>query len=309
LASALRYELTFVRRSRRWIGNHRILVLGLGAVSFSAILAVVLFLALRSPYDARQLQLGLAHYEHGAYALAVDCLNDAVRANPASSETLFARGRAYQRLGRFDIAFRDYGMAYRLERSGVLKACEGYCLSRLQCYRDAITAYQRALETGYDSPAILHNNIGYTYLLLGQVGDAEEHLEQAIRLDDTLQAAHCNMVGVFLRRAFRDSPIPEAAFAHATKAIEIGPRTAELYYIIAALYAVAAKGNDALVQPAIDYVAKAVESGYDPKEFTSTSAYFAIRQEPAFRDALQKPVSVRLPPKATLLVDPLDKLH
>ena len=73
--------------------------------------------------------------------------------------------------------------------------------------------------------------------MLGQLDDAEKYLQRAIQTDGNLQAPHYNMVKVFLRRALQGQPIPDAAFVHAAKAIEIGPHTADLYRVVAALYA------------------------------------------------------------------------
>ena len=41
--------------------------------------------------------------------------------------------------------------------------------------------YDLALKAGYDRPALLYNNIGYSYLMLGQLDDAEKWLQRAIR--------------------------------------------------------------------------------------------------------------------------------
>ena len=58
LAAAFRRELSVARRGRRWVGNHRGLVLGSAATSLSLCLAVMLFFAMCPPYSTRQLQLG-----------------------------------------------------------------------------------------------------------------------------------------------------------------------------------------------------------------------------------------------------------
>ncbi len=201
LAAALRRELSLPRRGRRWIGNHRGLVVGLGAALLSLSLAVTLFLALRPPYSVRQLQLGLARIEQGEYAAAVDYLSNSIRSNPNSSEALFARGRAYQRLGEFQTAFQDFSSANRLKSTPITNACRGYCLSRIKSFKAATAMYDLALKSGFDRPAVLYNNIGYTYLMLGQLDDAEKYLQRAVRADGNLQAAHYNLAVLFLKHA------------------------------------------------------------------------------------------------------------
>jgi len=248
-AAALRKELAPVRRAVRWMGNHFKLVASTSALAFASIVAVALFFAFRPPYSVRQLQQGLAYNEQGQYASAVDSLSNSIREDPSSSEALFARGRANQRLGKHLLAYKDYNLAYRLKAMPLTKACEAYCLSRIKYHKDAIAAYLLALDVGYDSPALLYNNIGFGYLMLGQIDNAEKYLQLAIRLDGSHQAPYYNMVQLFLRRALHGQPIPAVAFAFATKAVTIGPPSAERYQGLAALYATAARRDSALICP------------------------------------------------------------
>lgn len=305
LANALRKELTPARRGRRWMGNHRKLVGGTVALFLTLFVAAALFLALRPPYSVRQLQLGIAYGEQGNHTESVNCLNNALLAAPTSAEALFARGRAYQHLGQFQTAFQDYHLASQLSPSPLLSACKGYCLSRMKSHKAAISLYLSALDAGYDSPALLYNNIGYGHLALGQIDDSEKYLQRAVRTDGNLQPPHHNMVLLFLRRALQGQPIPQAAFTHASKAIEIGPHTADLYRRIADLYAAAAKHDSALIRPTIEYVGKAVECGCSPEGFRSDPNYSALQQDPSFQDALKRRVTVSSSLEAIQLLDPL----
>lgn len=305
LAAAFHRELSFSRRGSRWIGTHRGLVLGLSVALLSVLLATVLFFAMRPPYSDRQLQLGLHRLDEAQYAKAIDYLSNSLRTNPTSSEALFARGRAYQGFGKFQMAFQDYDSAYQLNRSPIISACRGYCLGLVKSHKAAIASNDLALKQGYDRPALLYNNMGYCHLMLGQLKEAEECFLQAVRLDDNLQAAHYNMVVLFLRQAIHGAP-PKTAFFHAARAIEIGPPTADLCRSVADLYAAAAIHDPALVLPAIGYVAKAIESGTPPSTFLSDALYSKFRNEPAFHDALRKTTSSVSQTKAMQLVDPLN---
>ena len=308
LASAFRQELSLVRRSHRWIGNHCGLVASLGVILLTITVAAIAFFAFRPPYAVRQLQLGLRQLEQGEYSLAVDSLNDSIISDPNSAEALFARGRAYQRLGGFEAALRDYKLAARLAPSPLLDVCRGYCLGRIKSYRAPLPFYDSALKAGYDRPELLYNNIGFSYLMLGQFTNAEKHLQHAIRIDEKLQAAHYNMAMLFLQCAMQGQPIPKAAFVHAKRAIEIGPPTADLYHVVAALYAVAARQDPTLTQLAIEYVGKSVELGGDPKTLASDASYSELQKEPSFCDALKKMPSASPSAKAISLLDPLDVL-
>lgn len=308
MTAAIRRELTIVRRGHRWIGNHRGLVSGVGVGILLMMLAAFAYLMFRPSYGNRQFQLGMHELERGEYASAVEYLNNAVRAVPNSSEVLFARGRAYQREGRFQLAQQDYYAAFQLSPSATHKACEGYCLSKTKYHREAIAAYRVSLDGGYASPAILENNSGFCYLALGQVDRAEECLERAIYLDGSMQAAHLNMVRVFLMRAMRGQPIPKIAFFHATRAIETGSHSADLFHCVAALHAVGAKHDPTLVQAAIEYVKKAVQLGDRPEAIASDAAFSVLKNEAAFQNAMKNTLATVESPKSIQLIDPLDHL-
>ena len=178
----------------------------------------------------RKLQLGLSQLEQGKYALAVDYLNNSLRANPDSGDALFARGCAYQHEGQFQSACQDYYSAFRLKPVPTFKACEGYCLNRIGHHADAIAAYCEAIESGYERPALLYNNIGFSYFVLGKINEAEENVRHAIQLDDNLKAAHYNMVMIHLRRITKGQPVSESALVDATKALRIGSHSADFYH-------------------------------------------------------------------------------
>ncbi len=165
-----------------------------------------------------------------------------------------------------------------------------------------------ALKAGYDRPALLYNNIGFSYFMLGEIDNAEKSFRRALQFDGNLATAHFWMLNVFLRRAMQGQPVPDTALVDASNAIEVGLPSAELYHVVAALYAIAARQNPKLVQPAVEYVGKAVECGYDPRAFTSDTTFSALEKESSFQDALKKPPLVVKPPLAVQLLDPLDAL-
>ena len=307
LADALRAELAPVRRMRRWIGNHRRLVGSLAATSLALIVAVAAFFALRAPYSVREYRLGLAEAEQGNHVEAVNHLNNAILWDRDSTEAYFARARSYQQLGEFQTAYQDFAAAYRLSNCPLYEACKGYCLNQMDSPRPATALYQSALKMGYDSPALLYNNLGYCYLTLRQLDEAQKYLELAIQADGELQSPHYHMVWLLLRRSNDGRPLSEKAFAHAAKALAIGPCTADLYFTLAELYSAAAQKDPKCVQPTIEYVGKAVEMGIDPKRFSVEPNFIALRHLPAFQEALRRPAVTSSPPKTAMFLDPVTK--
>lgn len=308
LAEAFRGELALTRRCRRWMGNHRKIVAATATAFLTLILATTLFLGLRPPYSDRQLRLGLAYYAQGQYPLAIECLNKAILANPASAELLSARARAYQRLGEFQTAYQDYDLAYQMSHDPTLNVCKGYCLSQIKSHKAAMALYTSAINANYDSPVVLYNNLGYSCLMLGQLDNAESYLRKAVRLNGNLQAPHYNLARVFLRRALNGKRVDNEAFVHAAKAIEIGPRAAELYQVIASLHARVASHDSASIAPAIENVGKAIELGLSPRLFNSDPTFSVLQNEPAFHAALRRPVLERKSQKVSQLLDPLSSL-
>lgn len=306
MADAFHRELSVFRRSRRWIGNNRGKVTGICAILSSIFLTLCLFLALRPPYSVRQYQFGLQRFEQGEYEAAVDSFTESIRSNPNSNDALLARGRAFQRLGDYELAFKDYTSANQLKSSPILNVCRGYCLSRIKSYKSAISAYELAFDENYDHPAILYNNIGYCYLMQGQLSEAEKNFLRAMQIDNTLQAPHYNMVKLFLQRAIQGQPITQTMPNHIAKAIQLGPHSADLYQRIAALYATLAEQDATLIQQAIKYVGKAVELGSKPETFISDPRYSVLRKEPSFQDALNRPTSASSSTSAVQLIDPLN---
>ena len=304
LAAAFRKQLAPVRRGKRWVRNHRRRAVLTVSLVLALVLAGVGFAVLRDPYSTRQFKLGLEYSNQHEYELAVGCLSRSIRADPNHREALFARGVAHQKLGNFAWAFEDFEAASQLAPSPKITACKGYCLSRINHHDPAIECYRNALEMGYDPPALL-NNMGYGYIQLEQLEAAEDCLNRAIEENDALQAAHHNLVLVSLNRGRGGQPIPGSALVQARKAAETCPPSADLYYHVGTLYALAAKQNSGLTGQAVVYLKKAVAHGLDPRELRSNPVFSALHERPDFSQLLSRPAPTGPPVKADFLVDPL----
>ena len=207
------------------------------------------------------MQLGLECSQQGQYALAVDYLDNAVRSDPSSADALFARAKARQRLGEFSAAADDYHAAYQLVPRPLFAACKGYCLSRAKSHAEAVVFYGLALKGNYGSPALLYNNIGFSYLQLKRLPEAEDNLRRAIEIDGNLPAAYENLMKAVAERAMRTRSVASADLALADRAAKAGPRTARLYRDLAILYAIAARRDPSLTGRAVKCVQNAVQPG------------------------------------------------
>jgi len=304
LTTSFRRQLAPTSRAKRWARNHPRQVCLMVSVLLTFLLCVAGVLALRDPYTVRQFGRGRSYSEHGQYELAIECFDEAIRCNPDYSEALFARGRAYQELENFRLAFEDFDAAFRLAPRARTAACKGYCLNNLRYHEEAIKCYAVAMKMGLCSPRLL-NNLGFSYIQLNRLDDAEQCLNEAVKGDEDLQAAHHNLVIVFLRQARDGRAVQSAALLHASKAVASGSPSADLYHDAAALYALAANQDSRFIRQAIEYLGKAVAYGLDPGRLKSDPIFFSLRKNADFDHLCRAAASTKAPSKAVRLVDPL----
>jgi len=306
LAGALRGELGLTRRSRRWVRTHRRFVSVAGAVVLAMILAGLIYLDARPPYPVRQFERGLAYSEQGEHDLALDCLFEAIRYRPNYRDAIAARARIYKQLGKFDHALRDYSALYRLTLRPEYVASEGYCYSRMGSPDSAIRRYQEALNAGYSNPALL-NNLGRDCYQKARVDEAEVYLARALQESPRLHAAHLTMTVVMLNRLSNNKPVMQKALFHARMAAETGPLTSDVCLWVAGVYAEAAKEDPVWIKPALEYVEKTVEQGYDLDLVQRTPPFRILANEPRFKELLSRPPLGKKPTKSKVLLDPFEE--
>jgi len=133
--------------------------------------------------------------------------------DPASSIGHYNLGYAYLNQGNLDAAEREILTALRLDpewelaqtnlafvlfRQGRFEQARdariklGSLLLRHRKYKAAVELFQKELAERPGDPAA-HNNLGVALMLLGDVGQAVEHFERALRLDPGLEQAKRNL--------------------------------------------------------------------------------------------------------------------
>jgi tetratricopeptide (TPR) repeat protein len=300
LATALRAGLSRRRRAARWLGRHR--RLATIVVLLGTILAVLggYALAVRDPYAVRAQRAGIACYREGRYSEALAHLNGALAENPGSAEALFARGRTFQRLGDFTLAFKDYEAAAGLAQDGPTWAGTGYCLCRLENYEQAAFHFERAVECGFASAEVL-NDLGYCYLRLGEIDKAKPPLDRAVVLDRNLQAAFHNRAMVSLQRTLtKGAGDLGEALTDIHRALEIGPQVADLHHHAAQVYAGAA-----LTDLALEHIRRAIDEGLDPQLLRDDFTLRALRSDPWFQEVVRMPPARKTPSRSVRVLDPI----
>jgi len=295
LADGLAQCLAPRRRLARW-GRRNCPALISAFVVVAAVLATVGWrLATLDRYPLREFHAATQQFAAGDYRGALPHLEHALQAEPENADFLFVRGQARQHLGDFVGAAADYKSAAAKTPRGIILASLAYCRAQTHFYRDAADWGQRAIDAGFNT-AELHNNLGFSLAWLGSLDAARRHLDAAIGLNPSLQAAYFNRAKLGLREALKGAS-PTAAIADAEVAMRLGPISAELALDAARLHALDLENphrDDAVA----GYVAQALRLGSSPHD---------IRAEPLFVPYLARlAASNVLQAKATsALVEPV----
>jgi serine/threonine protein kinase/Tfp pilus assembly protein PilF len=310
LVAAFRKCLSRWRQARRWAALHarRLLLAGtLGAVSTGAL---VYWAVPKEPYSIRQLHKGLEDYRRGRYQEALNKLSEAIRADPENVEAYFARGRAFQQLDDIESAFAAYEKAYQLNPDGKTAACMAYCLGRIGFYKEAIAYSDEAISRGISTAPVL-NNRGYDYLKLHNVSKAEKDLAEAERLDASFQAIHYNRALLELLKTLHhknEKTSIQQGVASFRKALESGPDTADLNFYASQLCAYASIRDKTYIELALDYLARAIELGFDPRKIKDDIIFQALQADPRFIALCDSPAPTSPPGQpgdaALRLLDP-----
>jgi tetratricopeptide (TPR) repeat protein len=226
-----------------------------------------------------ELARGEEAYRQGEFTLAVEHFGRHLNRAPDDAHAWFLCGVAHLRQQQYVLAAETLSRAEELQSDGLTCACLGYAHQMSKDVKAAPVYYEKALATGYESAA-LRNNLGYFHLKLGPAEKALESLDRAVALEATLQAAYHNRGCVYLlletmRRATpgkrglppattatRDKLL-NAALDDLTRAIDIGPPSAELYKDAAQACAELGLAHPELRARAVEYLARALDHGID----------------------------------------------
>jgi tetratricopeptide (TPR) repeat protein len=308
LAAVFRRPLAWHRRARRYVALHPWRVLGATVVVLLVGLATAAGWSAYQRYeDGRQFEPGLKAYRQADYGRAVQAFSRFLRTNPDHAEALYLRGRAQQKAGDLSAALADYERADRLRTDGRVKACVGYCLSERRQHSGAIFYYHEAIEAGF-APAEVYNNLGVSHLLSqDRLDEAKKNLDIAIALNPSLQAAFHNRALFDLDRVGKDPEhVPEAGLADIRRALQLGLATAELYYHAACLCALVAEANDQELDPALDYLEKAIALGRNPQALEEDGAFASLHKNPRFQALVRSPPAPQPMPSVSRLLDPIN---
>jgi tetratricopeptide (TPR) repeat protein len=112
----------------------------------------------------------------------------------ADAQAVFEQGQGKLANGDIEGALTDFQQTRTLQDNGLAAFYEGYTLQQLggTRIREAIPAYQRALQD-YPNSDIILNNLGYAYIQTGRFDLALEHLNKALSINANNAQANLNL--------------------------------------------------------------------------------------------------------------------
>ena len=143
--------------------------------------------------------LGIALAKQGHSGEALDCYEDALRADPDFPMAHNNLGIALFSTGHLEEAVKHFQEALRLQPDlAEVHYNLGNALSTLNRLEEAIAHYEAALRINPNSAAV-HYNLASKLADQGRLPEAIEHYETALRIKPDFSNAHNNLGGVLMR--------------------------------------------------------------------------------------------------------------
>ncbi|MCK4470947.1 MAG: tetratricopeptide repeat protein, partial [Anaerolineae bacterium] len=141
-------------------------------------------IALDSEYAAAYVSRGRAYHELNQYEQAIADYEQATTIRPEAMSTMawLNLGIARYLLGKTEEALKTFAEAARRDESAPAPHNNlGFLLIGKGRYDEGIDEISRALELGHEFQGVAYNNLGYAYLMLGDLEQAKDTLETAIK--------------------------------------------------------------------------------------------------------------------------------
>jgi tetratricopeptide (TPR) repeat protein len=200
---------------------------------------------------------GNIYRDQGDYDRAIADYTEALALNPKLSDPLASRGWIFQQKGDLDRAKQDFSRALALNPDPALRQKLEAALGGVEKFDPdyqacdsgsgaaAMAACDRAIGSGKfggRSLAFLFNDRGYLRMVAGKLDEALIDLNNAVELDPSGPYQYWNRAEIY---RFRGDL--QRAAADYRKALELGPRKEDRQKIEAALNAVTAKRDPAVI--------------------------------------------------------------
>jgi tetratricopeptide (TPR) repeat protein len=222
---------------------NRSVVLGVGAATLVAALAVTWIHVRQQREFRRLLATGDVALAHGQTSVAVEAFSGAIALEHDSMLAYLRRGDTYRRRGELDAALRDLHQAEALDRTAPQPAeLLGDVTAMLGRYDQAATAYRRYLSLD-DSASRVFYKLATVYYRSGQTSSAIDAVQRSIALDAAAGEPH-----YLLGLCFRDARRYDDAIREENAAIAHGGPIADAREALADMYAAAGHRREQIAQ-------------------------------------------------------------
>ena len=192
--------------TKSFIRSNRTLLMALAA-GLALVATVLTFLYIGAPKWARYYNnRGVSYQQHGNIRAAIRSFRWAISLNSNYAEAHYNLGDAYEEIPDYARAAEQYQIAID-DDPRFYPAYNN--LARLYILRQrdlgaAIRLLDHALSFDPKEPSVrytLYKNYGWAALEAGQLGQAEELLQNALRIEEKRGSAHCLLAMLLVKRA------------------------------------------------------------------------------------------------------------
>ena len=225
----------------------------------------------RDPKDVSSyLILAQLYRSSGENAKAESLLKKAIALEPDSSEANSNLALLYVDLGDYHAAIDLLKKAANEKSDAQLWSTLAYSYEQIQDYKDAATAYDKALERDPDNVAF-RRGLGQSLLLTRQYDGAREQFEAMLEANPRDVEAYLR-----LSQVYRVQHKFDLAQQNMTKALELAPDNLDVQFNQVLLVEAQGKGQEAigLVQKILDSSAKRDAAPMSPQEKTNRAIFY-----------------------------------
>jgi len=172
-------------------------------------------------------ELGMAYYAQGNMSVALEELRVAVAADPAYAPALGGLGLVYMELRENEFAESSFRRALeRAPEDPDINHNYGWFLCQVGRAAEARPYFRKAIENPlYATPGRSYAAAGTCALMQGDLREAEQNLERALRLEPNLPIAMLKLAEL----RYRQRRLLDARAAHARHAAVASPSAASLW--------------------------------------------------------------------------------
>jgi tetratricopeptide (TPR) repeat protein/TolB-like protein len=241
-------------------------------------------IALRPDYWEHHAFLGRIYYLASRYSEAAAAFKEVVRLRPGSDRGYLLLGAAQLGLGENDAALATYERAHAISPSPTTFANIATIRYWTGDYRAAAEGYRKAIELKPNDP-MFHFNLADAENRRGAAAESKRHYRETAELLKGLLALNANDAPrhAFLAVCQLELGERDSALQHAEEALALSPKSPEIAYRAATVYAGLGRTDKALAK-----LREALDGGYSVVYAQNGSGLDPLRRLPEFKKIMDE---------------------